>query len=108
MPEVDVVAEVARDIEVEQPVAIVVDPDRAVAVHPAMQACALADVLEMMPIEVLEEREIAVAIHEQILPPVVVEVAPHAPHRDAFTRPIQIRESRAGRDVLERAVALVA
>src|SRR5260221_554432 len=39
VPQVDVPAERARDVEIGQAVAIVVDPDRAVAVHPALEPC---------------------------------------------------------------------
>ena len=38
VPQIDVAPEVRGDVQVEQPVAIVVEPDRAVAVDPAAQA----------------------------------------------------------------------
>ena len=108
VPEIDVVAEVRGDVEIEQAVAIVVEPDGAVAVHPAAQARRLGDVLKVVAVDVLEQREIAVAIDEQVLAPVVVEVAPDGAHRDAFAGAIEVGESRARGDVLERAVVPVA
>ena len=108
MPQIDVASEIGGDVEIEQAVAIVVDPDRAVAVHPPVQARGLGDVLKVVAIDVLEEREISVAIDEQVLAAVVVEVAPDAAHRDAFAGPIEIGESRACGDVLEGAVAAIA
>ena len=108
MPQVDVVAEIGRDIEVEQAVAIVVEPDRAVAVHPAPETRRFGDVLEVPAVEVLEERKVAIAIDENVLAAVVVEVAPHAAHRDALARTVQIRQAGARRHLLERAVTAVA
>src|SRR5690242_18218731 len=107
MPEVDVAAEIRGDVQIEQTVAVVVEPDRAVAVHPAMQAGRLGHVLEMRAVDVPVQREIPVAIDEEILTTVVVEVAPDAAHRHAVARPIQVSDARGGADVLERAVTLV-
>src|SRR4029078_2475034 len=84
MPEVDVVAEVGRHVEIEPAVAIVIDPDCAVAVDPAVQTGGFGHVLEMVAVDVFEEREIAVAIDEHVLASVVVEVTPYAAPRNAF------------------------
>ena len=106
MPEIDV-AEVRGDVEIELAVAVVVEPDGAVAVHPAVKAGALGDVLEVAAIDVAEEREIAVAIDEHVLASVVVHVAPDRAHRDAQVRAVEVGQPRRGGDVLEGAVALV-
>ena len=90
-------AEVRGDVQIEQAIAIVVEPDRAIAVHPAMQAGRFGDVLEVRAVDVPEEREVAVAIDEQILAAVVVEVAPDAAHRHAFAGPIQVGETSGSR-----------
>jgi hypothetical protein len=79
-------AEVGRHVKIEQAVAIVVDPDCAVAVDPAVQTAAFGHVLEVVAVDVFEEREIAVAIDEHVLASVVVEVTPYAAHRDAVAR----------------------
>ena len=97
VPQIDVAAEICGDVEIEQAIAIVVEPDRAVAVHPATQTGGLRDVLEALAIDVLEQREVAVAVDEQVLAAVVVEVAPDAAHRDAFAGAIQIGEAGARR-----------
>src|SRR5205814_4100813 len=89
VPQVDVASKVRGDIEVEQTVAIVVEPDRAVAVYAAAEARLLGYILETSApwagsIHVLEQREIAVAIHQHVLAAVVVEVAPNRAHRNAL------------------------
>ena len=95
VPEIDVAAEVRGDVEIEQAIAIVVEPDRAVAVHPAAQAGLLGDVLEVLAVDVPEQRQIAVAVDEQVLAAVVVDVAPDGAHRHAFAGPIQVGDARA-------------
>ena len=107
VPQIDV-AEVGGDVEIEQAVAVVVEPDRAVAVHPATEAGALGDVLEAAAVDVAEQREVAVAIDQHVLAAVVVDVAPDGAHRDAFARAIEVGEPGRGGDVLEGAVAAVA
>ena len=52
VPEVDVVAEVGRDVQIEQTIAIVVEPDRAVAVHPAVEAGRFGHLLEVRAVDV--------------------------------------------------------
>src|SRR5438445_13193182 len=53
MPQIDIASEVRRDVEVEQTVAIVIEPDRAVAIHPSMQPGFFGHVLEMMAVQIL-------------------------------------------------------
>src|SRR6266513_1620071 len=107
VPEVDVGAEIARHVQVEQPVPIVVDPHGPVGVHPLAQPGARGDVLEMEVAQVLEELEIAPLVDQQVLEPVVVVVAPHGAHRHAFSRPVHVGDAGGGGDVLERAGAAI-
>src|SRR4051812_18817779 len=107
VPEVDVASEIGGDIQIQQSIAIKVDPDRAVAVYPAPEACLRRDIDEARAVEVLEQREIAVPVDEQVLSAIVVEVAPNRAHRNAFARPIQIRDPGARRNFLKRAVATI-
>ena len=107
MPEIDVVAEIRRHVEIEQPVAVVVEPDRSVAVHPAPETGGLGHVLEMRAVDILEERQIAVAIDEEILAAVVVDVAPDGAHRNTLARTVEVGHAGARGDVLEGAVAPV-
>src|SRR5205823_1997380 len=46
-------------------------------------------------------------IDENILSAIVVEVAPHTSHRDAFARLVEIGESGSRADIFERAVTIV-
>src|SRR4029079_4170697 len=98
---------VGSDVKIEQAVAIVVDPDRSVAIDPAMQASRFGHVLEVVAVDVLEQREIPVTVDEDVLAAVVVEVAPHAAHRDAVAGAVEVRKPRARRNLLEGAVATV-
>ena len=107
VPQVDVASEVRGHVKIEQAVAIIVEPDGAVAVHPAVQACRLGDVLEMVTVEILVEREVSVAIDEHVFAAVVVEIAPDSAHRDAFARLIEIGQASTGGDILEGAITLV-
>ncbi len=107
MPEVDVVPEIRRDVEIEQTIAIVIEPDSAIAVHPAAEAGLCGDVLEVLAVDVSEQRQIAVAINEHVFAAVVIEVTPHGAHRHALSRPIEIREPRAFRDLLEGAIPAI-
>jgi len=107
VPQINVAPEVRRDIQIEQAVAIVIDPDRAVAVHPTAQASFFGDVLEVVAVNVSEQRQITVAINQHVLAPVIVEVTPHCAHRHALTRLVEIGETRTGRDLFERAVAAI-
>src|SRR6185436_16999970 len=72
VPQIDVASKVRRHVEVEQSVAIVVEPDGAVAVHPAMKARADGDIDEMRAIHILVQCEVAVPINQNILSAVVV------------------------------------
>ena len=108
VPEIDVVAEIPGDVEIEEAVAIVVEPDCAVAVHPPAQPGLLGYILEMFAVNVSEQREITVAIDEQVLAAIVVEVAPHPAHRHSFAGSIQIGDPRRCGNVLEGSVAAIA
>ena len=107
VPEIDVGAEVAGDVEIEQPVPVVVEPHRPIAVHPLAQSRGGGHVLEMQVAEVLEQLEVSPLVDEQVLEPVVVVVAPHGTHRHALAWAVQVGDARAPRDVDERAVAPV-
>src|SRR5204863_280936 len=107
IPEIDVGAEVAGDVEIEQPVPVVVEPHRPIAVHPLAQSRGGGHVLEMQVAEVLEQLEVSPLVDEQVLEPVVVVVAPHGTHRHALAWAVQVGDARAPRDVDERAVAPV-
>src|SRR5678815_3401853 len=93
VPEVNVAAEVGGDVEVEETIAVVVEPHGAIAVDPATQAGCLGDVLEALATQVAEEREVAVAVDEEVLVTVVVEVAPYAAHGDAFAGAVQVGDA---------------
>src|ERR1051325_8392071 len=107
VPEVDVGPEVPCHVQIEQSIPIVVDPHGRVAVHPLPQSRLRGDVFEVEVAQVLEELEVAPLVDQQVLEPVVVEVAPHRPHRHALARPIHVRDAGGGGDVDERAVAAI-
>ena len=107
MPQIDVAAEVSGHVEIEQAVAVVVDPDRVVAVHPAVQSSGLGHVAEVVSVDVLEQRQVPVPIDQKVFATVVVEVTPHAAHRHAFARSIEISEAGARRDLFECSVAAI-
>src|SRR4029434_7303419 len=93
VPQVDVASEVRGDVQVEQAVTVVVEPDCAGALHAALQTGGLRHVLEPFAVHVLEQGEVAVAVDEKVLTAVVVEVAPYATHRDAFAGPAHVTHS---------------
>jgi len=106
-PQIDVVAKIRGDVQVQETIAIVIDPDCAIAIDPAAQSRCFGDILEVVPIEVPEQRQVSVAIHQHVLAAIVVEVAPDTSHRDALARAIEIRQSRACCCVFECPIALV-
>src|ERR1700737_2565677 len=61
----------------------------------------------MVAVDVSEQRQIAVPVHEYVFAAIVVEVAPYGSHRHSFARTVEIRESCTRRDFLERAVPFV-
>src|SRR5678816_1758577 len=50
VPQINVTSEIRGDVQVEQAVAVVVEPDCTIAVHPAMQSGGLGDVLESLAV----------------------------------------------------------
>ena len=62
----------------------------------------------MLSIDVSVQSEISVAIDQDILAPVVVEIAPDGAHRHTFAGLIQICQSGARCDIFEGAVATIA
>src|SRR5437588_6597487 len=61
----------------------------------------------MVAVDVLEQRQITVAVDQHILPAVVVVVAPHGSHGYALARPIEARQAGARGHLLEGSVATV-
>src|SRR4030095_6183281 len=57
---------------------------------------------------ITKQLRLAVAIKKEILPPVVVEVAPHGAHRDASFAAVDVCKTNRWRDVFECAITLVA
>ena len=107
VPEIDVLRPVPGHEQIEPAVAVVVEPDRAVRVHPFRQAGALRHARERSTLLVVKQLRTAVLVDEQVLEPVVVEVGPDRAHRDAGAGAIHGGDVHVGRHVLERAVALV-
>ncbi len=109
MPQVEVVAPVAGDEQVEFAVAVVVEPEGAVGVHPVGQAAfLLRDRREVFAGVVVVQDGPAPFIHQHVFIAVVVVVAPDGAHADAGSLPIEVREADFSGHVLECAVVLVA
>ncbi len=106
--EIDVFGPVAGKKEVELAVAVVVEPHRGVRIDPVWQSRLLADAREPFSRVVVKELRAAVLIEKEILVAVVVVVAPHGAHRDASAGAIDVSHAKFTRDILERAVTLVA
>ena len=83
MPEVDVFGVVAADEEVELAVAVVVEPDGGVGVHPLRQPGLLGHAREALAAVVVEQFRPAPLVEEQVFVAVVVVVAPDRAHGDA-------------------------
>ena len=97
-------ADVVADEQIEQAVAIEIDPDRGRAERlPRVEAAALRDVDEPALAGIAEQAVLTDAGHQQVGEPVVVPVA------DRHAHPVHLDiQARGARDVRERAVAVVA
>ena len=108
MPQVEVVAPVAGDEQVELAVAVVVEPQGAVGVHPVGQAALfLRHGREMLAAVVVVQDRPAPFVNQHVLIAVVVVVAPDGAHADAGPFLIEVGEADFLGHVLERAVMLV-
>jgi len=102
--EIDVGSEIAGDVEIEQSVAIEVEPHGAVRVHPAPQARLGGHIREPAVAEVVQQLRVAPLVDEQVLEAIVVVVAPDGAHRHAFAGAVERRHTRCGGHIAERAV----
>jgi hypothetical protein len=109
MPQIEVVREVAADEQIELAVAVVIDPGRAVDVdNAARHPGGRGDVRKALALIVVEQHgRTAPLVNQDVVVAVVVEIAPHRPHRHAGAVPVDIRQSKLGRDILELATSEV-
>ncbi len=108
MPEVEPVGPVAGEEEVEQAVAVEVEPGRAPGVHPGGQAGRVGHSREFLAAVVVKQFGLAPFVQEKIRESVVVVVAPDDPHRDARAGLVQVGHAHRRGDVDELPVVVVA
>jgi hypothetical protein len=106
LPEIDTIRPVAGEEQIQASVAVVIQPGCSVGIHPLRKADARGN--EPASTVVVKQLGLAVAIEKEILPPVIVVVAPDRAHRDAGLAAVHICEANRRRDVFERAITLVA
>ncbi len=107
VPQVHILAKVRRDVQIQQPVAVVVEPNGAVAVHPASEPRGSRHILEASATQVSKEGQVSITVNENILVAVVIHVTPHGTHRHSLSRTIDVGQSRARRHILESAIASI-
>ncbi len=108
MPEVDVLGIVTADEQVQQPVAIVIEPDGGVGVDPGRQPGLLAHAGEAVALVVMEELRASPLDEEQVFVSVIIVIAPNCAGRDSGARLIDVRNAEFAGHIFESAVAQVA
>src|SRR5579884_1077261 len=107
MPEINFLRVVSTNEKVEEAIAVVVEPNCGVCIHPRWQSSLLGYAGEAVALIVMEQLRLAPFVEKKILIAVVIVVAPDRAHGDAGAVFIYIRNAHLRGDVCEGAVVIV-
>ena len=108
VPQIKLLVEVPGDQEVQNPIAVVVEPVRPIGVDPALEPRASCHIQECAVAEVAKQLALAPLVDQHVIPTVVVKVAPHRAHRATGACPVQVGQSRTCGDLAKAPIPQIA
>src|SRR5581483_5489820 len=104
MPQVDIFGIIAADEEVEQTIAIIVEPNSGVGVDPRRQSGLLAYSGKPVAVIVVKQLRTTPFDEEQIFVAIVVVVTPYRAHRNAGAGLVHVGEAHLFGNIFECAI----